>query len=48
MASERVSVENFVRAETNRMFAGRLQRASLNHFSHSRVPTKLDEQDVIG
>ena len=47
MASEPVSVENFVRAETNRMFAARLQRGSLNHFSHSRVPTKLDEQDVI-
>ena len=47
MASEPVNVENFVRAETNRMFAAGLQRAGLNQFSHSRVPTKVDEQDVI-
>jgi hypothetical protein len=46
--AERVNVENFVRAETNRMFAGLLQGGGgLNDWMHNRVPTPLDQQHVI-
>jgi hypothetical protein len=44
----RVNVDNFVRAETDRMFDD-LQRAAggVNNWSHNRAPTPIDEQPVI-
>ncbi|MFF0345567.1 DUF1254 domain-containing protein [Kribbella sp. NPDC004875] len=48
MTSVRVGVDNFVRAETDRMF-GDLQRDSggINRFSHNREPAPVDRQTVI-
>ena len=46
--SERVSVENFARAETDRMFATLVAEAGgINRFKHNREPTPLDHQPVI-
>jgi hypothetical protein len=48
MSAERVSVENFVSAETDRMFAMLVTAAGgVNRFNHSREPTPLDHQPVI-
>ncbi len=46
--SEVVNVENFVRAETNRMFAAIAADAGgVNRFNHARSPTGVDHQLVI-
>jgi hypothetical protein len=43
-----VSVDNFVRAETDRMFAGLVAPAQgVNRWLHYREPTPLDQQTVI-
>ncbi len=42
-----VSVDNFVEAETARMFDGMLLNAGLNQWAHGREPVALDEQNVI-
>jgi hypothetical protein len=43
-----VNVDNFVRAETDRMFASLLERgAEVNRFEHTRAPTPIDRQPVI-
>lgn len=43
-----VNVDNFVRAETARMFAGVLaQTGGVNRWMHNRVPTPIDAQTVI-
>ncbi len=43
-----VNVDNFVRAETARMFDGFVARAGgVNRWNHNRVPTPLDAQTVI-
>lgn len=48
MSKELVDVTNFVRAETNRMFAGLLQATGgVNQLFHFRNPTAVDEQTVI-
>jgi hypothetical protein len=45
---ERVTVENFVRAETARMMTDLMAAAGgINTFGHSRGPTPLDRQTVI-
>lgn len=46
--SEHVNVDNFVRAETSRMFTD-LQRdaGGINVFSHNRQPTPIEHQTVI-
>jgi hypothetical protein len=46
--AEHVNVDNFVRAETNRMFAD-LQRdaGGVNVFSHNRTPTSVEHQTVV-
>ncbi len=46
--TEPVTVENFVRAESDRMLAS-LQSAAggVNRFKHNRVPTPIDDQPVI-
>lgn len=43
---ERVTVENFVRAETNRMFSG-LAMAGVNRWQHQRSPAAVEHQVVI-
>jgi hypothetical protein len=44
----KVSVDNFVRAETERMMTGLMAGAGgINRFHHIRVPTPLDEQTVV-
>jgi hypothetical protein len=46
--AERVNVENFRRAETNRMFAGLLARAGgMHRWYHDRELSPLDQQTVI-
>ena len=48
MAGIRVDIDNFIRAETNRMLAGIVaQSGGVNHLGHFRVPTPLDKQTVI-
>jgi hypothetical protein len=43
-----VTVDNFVRAESNRMFAAIMAQAGgINQWMHIRVPTPLDQQTVI-
>lgn len=43
-----VDVDNFVRAETDRMFAGLVARAgAVNRWSHRRSLTSVEQQDVI-
>jgi hypothetical protein len=48
MSGTHVNVDNFVRAETDRMFTA-LQRdaGGLNRWHHNRTPTPLDHQTVI-
>lgn len=43
---ERVTVRNFVRAETDRMFAA-LATAGVNRWQHQRSPARIDRQTVI-
>jgi hypothetical protein len=48
MGAEPVNVDNFERAETNRMFAAILRdTAGVNQWMHNREPTPLDHQPVI-
>jgi hypothetical protein len=43
-----VNVDNFARAETDRMFAAiQAQAGGVNQWSHFRVPTPVDQQTVI-
>jgi hypothetical protein len=48
MSGDKVSVDNFVRAETHRMMAD-LQRdaGGVNRFRHNRAPASVDQQTVI-
>jgi hypothetical protein len=48
LVSIAVTIDNFARAETDRMFAG-LQRdaGGVNQLSHNRVPAAVDHQTVI-
>ncbi|MGX7678355.1 DUF1254 domain-containing protein [Jatrophihabitans sp. DSM 45814] len=48
MSDVPVNVDNFVRAETDRMFEAILQDGGgVNQWMHNRVPTPLDHQPVI-
>ena len=48
MAAHLVNVDNFARAETDRMFAALAQQSGgVNRLHHNRVPTPLDQQPVI-
>ena len=43
-----VTLDNFVRAETDRMFSAlQTDAGGVNIFRHNRVPTPLDSQTVI-
>ena len=41
-----VNVDNFARAETDRMFAA-LARGGVNHLTHHREPATIEDQPVI-
>ena len=43
----RVNVDNFVRAESDRMSAAVAARAPINEFDHRREPAAIDDQTVI-
>lgn len=46
--TQKVNVDNFVRAETARMFDGAMAQAGgINTWNHNRVPTPIDAQIVI-
>jgi hypothetical protein len=48
MGSVPVNVDNFVRAESDRMFAAIQQQAgAVNRWQHNRVPTPVAQQTVI-
>ncbi|MCS4277576.1 hypothetical protein M2390_002785 [Mycetocola sp. BIGb0189] len=48
MTATRVTVDNFVRAESNRMFAALLAGTpGVGHWVHHRAPSALDDQRVI-
>ena len=43
-----VSAENFVRAETDRMFSNLMRAAGgVNMWGHNRTPTPVEDQPVI-
>jgi hypothetical protein len=46
-ASEMVTVDNFVRAETNMTLARYVKQGAFGKFLHIRQPTPIDKQDVI-
>ena len=46
-ASEMVTVDNFVRAETEMTFARYVKQGAFGKFLHIRQPTPIDKQDVI-
>jgi hypothetical protein len=46
-ASEMVTVDNFVRAETDTTFGRYVKMGALGKFLHIRQPTPIDKQDVI-
>ena len=43
-----VTVQNFTRAETDMYFGGNVKRGGFGKFVHSREPTPVDKQDVVG
>ena len=44
----RVNVDNFIQAETHRMFADiQTSARGIGHFQHNRTPARIDEQTVI-
>ena len=46
--AEHVNVDNFVRAETNRMLAGlHADAGAVNTWFHDRTPASVDHQTVI-
>jgi len=47
LASEKVTVDNFVRAETDETLARYVAQGALGKFLHIRTPTPIDKQDVI-
>jgi hypothetical protein len=42
-----VTVQNFVRAETDMYFGGFVKNDAFGKFSHSREPANIDKQDII-
>jgi len=46
-ASEKVTVDNFVRAETDTTFKGYAAKGAFGKFLHIRGMTPIDKQDVI-
>lgn len=46
-ASEVVTVDNFVRAETDTTLGRYVKQGAFGKFLHIRIPTPIDKQDVI-
>ena len=46
-AAETVTVDNFVRAETDQIFKSYVDQGAFGKFLHIRAPVALDKQDVI-
>ena len=46
-AGQTVTVDNFVRAETDRTLARYVEQGAFGRFVHIRQPTPIDAQDVI-
>ena len=46
-ASEMVTVDNFVRAETDMTFGRYVKQGAFGKFLHIRQPTPIDKQDVV-
>lgn len=46
-AAETVTVDNFVRAETDQIFKSYVNKDAFGKFLHVRAPVALDKQDVI-
>jgi hypothetical protein len=48
MSRSQVNVDNFARAESDRMFAAlQAQAGGVNQWQHVRTPTPVDQQTVI-
>jgi hypothetical protein len=47
LADEKVTVDNFTRAETDRTLHAFVEKGAFGKFLHFRVPTPIDKQDVI-
>jgi hypothetical protein len=47
LATEVVTVDNFVRAETDMTFAKYVKQGAFGKFLHIRQPTPIDKQDII-
>jgi hypothetical protein len=47
LASETVTVDNFIRAETDRTFDRYVKQGAFGRFLHIRGPVPIDKQDVI-
>ena len=48
MSPVKVNIDNFARAESDRMFAAiQDQAGGVNHWQHTRTPTPVDQQTVI-
>ena len=48
MGAAHVNVDNFVRAETDRMLSSlQADAGGINRFGHNRAPTPIDHQTVI-
>ncbi len=46
-AADTVTVDNFVRAETDQIFKSYVDQGAFGKFLHIRAPVALDKQDVI-
>lgn len=42
-----VTIDNFIRAETDHYFAGFIKEGALGRYHHSRTPPAIDDQDVV-
>jgi hypothetical protein len=45
--AQRVTVDNFIRAESDLYFAKFVAGGAFGKFAHARQPTPIDQQDVI-
>ena len=47
VADEAVTIDNFVRAETDHYFKERVKLVCFGQFCHDREPTPIDRQPII-
>ncbi|MGC1824010.1 MAG: carboxylesterase, partial [Pseudolabrys sp.] len=46
-AADKVTIDNFVRAETDRYFKQRVEQGCLGQWCHDREPAPIDRQPII-